>query len=1225
MTEAEGQARRRWRWLGPFGHACMATLLVLALALGGLAWRLAEAPLEIPFLARQIEAGVNTRPDGPRLSIGRAAIAWEGFRGGTAAPLDIRLEGVRLATQAGGPQLELPDAAATLSLRALLRGTLAPATISLRGLEVQAILAPDGGIGLDFGGGGDEESLALLNDLMRPASDRSPAAALRRLRLIDGRLNLTEAATGRRWSLEATQLDLRRAEAGGVQGEGSAVFRSGAVVVPVRLEGRAEGTPPRFSAAMSLPALRPSELATVWPPLAPLGLLDAPVALRAGAEFDAAGQPQHVEARLTAGAGAFDLGPQEGRPRRLPFAGLAIAATILGQDVELREARMQLPGNGGAPGPSLDVTGRLTRRGDGWAVALDLGAEPIEARDLPRYWPEGLAPEARAAALGSLPAGLLRDARLTARARLPEALDGLQLEEAHLGLAATGAVFDLGRNRRIAAEGAEIALSLTPDRLRLDRIRLRLPRASRPRGPVIEAKGAAERRDGIWRGALDLGIDAVAFADLPGYWPRGLGSPTGGERDWITRNITTGEIRNGRWHVEAEAPAEALDSLRVTALSGTAEASDATVHWLRPVPPATGVAGTAEFSLTEITLRARGGRQGVVEGGRAGLDLREGVVRFFNLDGDPGNADIQLQVAGPLADAVTLLKHPRLKLFERRPLTLQVAEGQADARLSIAFPLLDDLPVEELKIKASARVTEARLPGILLDRDLDRAGFDLTVDTDALKASGQALLLGSPVKLAVELDFRRGPATQVVERATLTGRLDAKQVALLGFDATRVLEGPVAVEARSERRRNGGGQVALRGDLTDARLGLEALNWAKQPGTAGTAEATLRIQGDSLVAVEGFRVEALELSLRGNARFGRASRLERVEFTESLFGGSRFIGEVRPPERGGAPWSIGLRGPLLDLRPVLGPAGHAEGGGARPSQPGPASAESGPPILLDLRFDRVTMGEERDLLGLQARGRTDARGVLREARATGRTAGSGMAPRPAPFEFSLTPRGEQRLLRLAAEDGGALLHALDLVNVIQGGRLSVSASYAEARPGAPLSGTAELEGFVLRDAPAAAKLLQAMTLYGVVEAMRGGRGMVFSRLVAPFTLTPEALVLADARAFSASLGVTAKGRILRERAVAEIEGTIVPAYVFNTLLGNLPLVGRLFSPEAGGGVFAATYRVQGPLADPAVVVNPLAALTPGFLRGLFGLFENGREATANRPTEPWDGRGPPPR
>ena len=182
---------------------------------------------------------------------------------------------------------------------------------------------------------------------------------------------------------------------------------------------------------------------------------------------------------------------------------------------------------------------------------------------------------------------------------------------------------------------------------------------------------------------------------------------------------------------------------------------------------------------------------------------------------------------------------------------------------------------------------------------------------------------------------------------------------------------------------------------------------------------------------------------------------------------------------------------------------------------------------------------------------------------------------PGPSSSASRRAATSACLRLTAEDGGGLLHALDLVNVIRGGRLTVTGSYAEPRPGAPLTGTAEMDGFILSDAPAAAKLLQAMTVYGMLEAAQGGRGLIFNRLVAPFTLTPETLTLADARAFSASLGVTAKGRILRERAVAEIEGTIVPAYVFNTLLGNLPLIGRLFSPEAGGGCLPRPIASRG--------------------------------------------------
>jgi hypothetical protein len=98
--------------------------------------------------------------------------------------------------------------------------------------------------------------------------------------------------------------------------------------------------------------------------------------------------------------------------------------------------------------------------------------------------------------------------------------------------------------------------------------------------------------------------------------------------------------------------------------------------------------------------------------------------------------------------------------------------------------------------------------------------------------------------------------------------------------------------------------------------------------------------------------------------------------------------------------------------------------------------------------------------------------------------------------------------------------------------------------------------------------------------------------------------LADARAFSASLGMTAKGRIDLGRRVFDVQGTVVPAYFINSLLGRVPLLGKLVSPETGGGLFAMSYGVKGPFDDPSVRVNPLSAVTPGFLRGLFGVFDS---------------------
>jgi len=50
---------------------------------------------------------------------------------------------------------------------------------------------------------------------------------------------------------------------------------------------------------------------------------------------------------------------------------------------------------------------------------------------------------------------------------------------------------------------------------------------------------------------------------------------------------------------------------------------------------------------------------------------------------------------------------------------------------------------------------------------------------------------------------------------------------------------------------------------------------------------------------------------------------------------------------------------------------------------------------------------------------------------------------------------------------------------------------------------------------------------------------------------------------------------------------------------------RELSGEHGGADdLGETHRcVTGPLGNPNVVVNPLSALTPGFLRGLFKIFD----------------------
>ena len=72
------------------------------------------------------------------------------------------------------------------------------------------------------------------------------------------------------------------------------------------------------------------------------------------------------------------------------------------------------------------------------------------------------------------------------------------------------------------------------------------------------------------------------------------------------------------------------------------------------------------------------------------------------------------------------------------------------------------------------------------------------------------------------------------------------------------------------------------------------------------------------------------------------------------------------------------------------------------------------------------------------------------------------------------------------------------------------------------------------------------------------------------------MTLKDARTSGTELGLTAKGQIDLDRDQLALEGTIVPAYAINSIVGDIPLIGSLLAGEKGGGLIAFSYSVKGP-------------------------------------------------
>ncbi len=858
---------------------------------------------------------------------------------------------------------------------------------------------------------------------------------------------------------------------------------------------------------------------------------------------------------------------------RIVDATVSVEDAGLGQSLQATHLAIDLTrgaagGISGTAGAELTLAGQQAILAATAAVDHDGGQTHIAAHLSP------LNPAAFAAALPQAAALAALDAPVTLMAGATLGADLALVEISGDAVIGAGTVHAASGTAPLLS--AHLTAEGTPDH-----ITVTLPglvTAARPDGPRSTLSGHAEiaRSGGPIAVSATLDLDRVALADLPALWPEGVGGPDA--RPWITQNITDGSVHDLHAELSLTTP-EDFSALTITHLAGTAEGSDVTAYWLRPVPPVQHIeAHLALVSADRLDITASSGRAAF---GQDPILLRGGRIVLTGL-GDPDQfANIDVDLAGTVPSAVALLSHKRLHLLDHSPLRLVDPAGQFTGHVNVNhLKLREDVTFDDVNLHSSVKLTDLHLGGIAAGRDLDRGTFDVQAGNDGMHAAGQASIAEIPVRLALDMDFRAGPPTQVEQSVTLNATLTPAQLAGLGLDTGDALSGSASVSARLAIRSDQQGEATLSADLGALGITADVLDWRKPPGQAATLTAHLLLDHQRLDAVDMLRAEGEGLQLAGSASF-RDGKPYSVTLDRLVLGTTtEAAGTLRFN-----PYRATLNGRSLNLSGLL----RHDTSAAQPTQ------QPGPAYSLDARFDRVVFGPDRLLTGITLSADHDG-SVMRRLDLGGST-DHGQA-----FRVTIVPSGRLRRLSGTAADVGAVLRALDVTDKMDAGRLVLSGSFDDAAPHHPLTGRAEIADFRIRHAPALARLLQVMTLYGVVDLLQGP-GLFFRRLVAPFRFADQTLELSEARAFSASLGMTAKGRIDLAAPSLDLQGTIVPAYFFNTLLGDLPLIGRLFSPERGGGLFAATYTLHGPLDDPQVSVNPLAALTPGFLRGLFGLLD----------------------
>lgn len=196
----------------------------------------------------------------------------------------------------------------------------------------------------------------------------------------------------------------------------------------------------------------------------------------------------------------------------------------------------------------------------------------------------------------------------------------------------------------------------------------------------------------------------------------------------------------------------------------------------------------------------------------------------------------------------------------------------------------------------------------------------------------------------------------------------------------------------------------------------------------------------------------------------------------------------------------------------------------------------------------------------------------------------------------------EKIFELETDNAGMMIKAFGFSDNIKEGYGRIDAVTGRGNK-TTTSGNIFIRDYQIVKAPVLAKIFSLASFSGISELLTGA-GIPMKKLTGEFSMNDDFINFSDIVSHGDSLGITSQGNYNRNEAVIDLSGAVTPSYSVNSFLGKIPILGKIFTANEGEGLIAAQYSVKGKYPDVDVSVNPLSALTPGFLRKIWGSSSN---------------------
>ena len=666
---------------------------------------------------------------------------------------------------------------------------------------------------------------------------------------------------------------------------------------------------------------------------------------------------------------------------------------------------------------------------------------------------------------------------------------------------------------------------------------------------VLVMSGAFGIADEGWSIKLDGRMSGIASERALSLWPKGF---IVNAKKWISQNVKQAELGNIRFSLRA-GPDEKPD-IHIGFDYGNLHAKV-----IKAFPMIKQASGHAELFDKRFVIFADKGHMNVAAGGRINIEGTSFEISNTDLRFPPSR--VNLATSSNITAALELLDSKPLNLLSKAGFTTSLATGDAKVNGSLDFILRKNVLFKDIAFSVKSSLSDVLSNEIAKDKVIAAKHLDLKVDNKSIAIAGK----GKIGMIPFEGKWNMSTKDNRDGESHFEGWVELSQQFAEEFNITL---DPIEISGNGrswihiDMKKQGNVRFALSSNLEGVGLNMPSIKWFHPEKSTGN----LQVKGEfgPVLSISNITLDTSDFKVSGSVGLKSDRSLDRAIFTRLQAGNLLDVSmEILGQGKDSAP-SINVLGGQIDLRKAsLGQSGEIKGFG------GPVS----------LSLDRLVVANsivltefaaELDLLnGLN--GTFDAR-----------VNGGGF------IKGRVLPQNGRSALHIQSDNAGSAISSAGLLKKAEDGEMDLLLTPGKG-PGA-YEGTLKVTDIRLRDAPAMASLLNAISIVGILEQF-AGEGIHFARVDAKFSLSPEHVNLHSGSATGASLGITMDGDYSLENRYMDMNGVVSPVFFINS-------AGGLFT-KRGEGLIGFNYSLEGPSSNPRVQVNPLSVLTPWIFRRIF--------------------------